>query len=74
MRVRSGAGVCIVVASPTTLDAVAIEPQTHAPHGLRRFMSGEPGGLHPIQPGATMRLTTELTFEAVMPAGKLSAA
>jgi aldose 1-epimerase len=74
MRVRSGAGVCIVVASPTTLDAVAIEPQTHAPHGLRRFLRGEPGGLHPVQPGGTMRLTTELTFDAGRPAGKLSAA
>jgi aldose 1-epimerase len=74
MRVRSGAGVCIVVASPTTLDAIAIEPQTHAPHGLRRFLGGEPGGLHPVQPGATMRLTTELAFEPVGPAGKLSAA
>ena len=74
MRVRSGAGVCIVVASPTALDAVAIEPQTHAPHGLRRFLSGEPGGLHLVQPGGTMRLTTELAFEAFGPVGKLSAA
>ena len=74
MRVRSDVGVCIVVASPTTLDAVAIEPQTHAPHGLRRFLSGEPGGLHLVQPGGTMRLSTELTFEAVGPAGTLSMA
>jgi aldose 1-epimerase len=74
MRVRSGAGICIVVASPTALDAVAIEPQTHAPQGLRRFLSGEPGGLHLVQPGATMRLTTDLTFEALGPGGKLSAA
>lgn len=74
MRVRSGAGVCIVVASPTTLDAVAIEPQTHAPHGLRRFLSGEPGGLHSVQPGGAIRLTTELAFEAIGTRGKLSAA
>jgi aldose 1-epimerase len=74
MRVRSGAGVCIVVASPTALDAVAIEPQTHAPHGLRRFLHGEPGGLHLVQPGGTMRLNTELTFEKARPPGKLSAA
>lgn len=74
MRVRSAAGVCIVVASPTALDAVAIEPQTHAPHGLRRFLRGEPGGMHLVLPGATMRLTTELTFAEVWPSGTLSAA
>jgi aldose 1-epimerase len=63
MRVRSDAGVCVCVASPSSLDAVAIEPQTHAPQGLRRFLLGEPGGLHAIVPGATMGLTTVLTFE-----------
>jgi aldose 1-epimerase len=62
MRVTSTAGVCIAVASPSSLDAVAIEPQTHAPQGLRRFLRGEPGGLHAIQPGGALRLTTELTF------------
>lgn len=62
MRVTSTAGVCIVVASPASLDAVAIEPQTHAPQGLRRFLRGEPGGLHPIEPGGALRLRTELTF------------
>ena len=62
MRVTSTAGVCIVVASPSSLDGVAIEPQTHAPQGLRRFLRGEPGGLHAIEPGGALRLTTELTF------------
>jgi len=62
MRVTSTAGRCIVVASPSSLDAVAIEPQTHAPQGLRRFLRGEPGGLHAIEPGGVLRLTTELTF------------
>ena len=74
MRVRSSAGVCIVVASPSSLDAVAVEPQTHAPQGLRRFLRGEPGGLQLVQPGGTMRLTTELTVEEVGPRGTLSAA
>lgn len=67
MRVRSGAGVCIVVASPSSLDAVAVEPQTHAPQGLRRFLNGEPGGLHALDPGDTIGLTTELAFEAASP-------
>ena len=62
MRVRSIAGVCLVVASPSSLDAVAIEPQTHAPQGLRRFLRGEPGGLHAIEPGGALWLSTELTF------------
>ncbi|MBA3687934.1 MAG: hypothetical protein H0W81_03770 [Chloroflexi bacterium] len=63
MRVRSAAGACIVVASPSSLDAVAVEPQTHAPQGLRRFLRGEPGALQALEPGATMGLTTELAFE-----------
>lgn len=57
------AGVCLVVATRSSLGAVAIEPQTHAPQGLRRFLAGEPGGLHPIAAGATMDLITELSFE-----------
>lgn len=64
MRVRSTAGICIVVASPSSLDAVAIEPQTHAPQGLRRFLRGEPGALQALEPGGTIGLTTELAFEA----------
>jgi len=68
MRVRSGAGICIVVASPSSLDGVAVEPQTHAPQGLRRFLRVEPGGLHTLASRATMRLTTELAFEMTWPA------
>lgn len=65
MRVRSDAGVCIVGASPSSLDAVAIEPQTHAPHALRRFLRDEPGGLTVIEPGGRMGLTIELAFEEI---------
>jgi aldose 1-epimerase len=74
MRVQSHAGFCIVVASPSSLDAVAIEPQTHAPHGLRRFLRGEPGGLHALEPGGTIGLTTELAFDAAEVSRRLSAA
>jgi aldose 1-epimerase len=62
LRGRSDTGLCIVAASPRGVDAIAIEPQTHAPHGLRRFLDGEPAGLVPLAPGATVRLTTELAF------------
>lgn len=62
VRVRSDAGVWIVAASPWGRGAVAIEPQTHAPQGLRRFLRGEPGGLHPLAPGKALRLTIELEF------------
>jgi aldose 1-epimerase len=67
IRVRSDAGVCVVVASPTSLDAVAVEPQTHAPQGLRRFLAGEPGALRALEPGGTIGLTTELAFETTSP-------
>ena len=60
---RSEAGLCVVAASPSGLDAVAIEPQTHAPQGLRRFLRGEPAGLTALAPGATLELATRLAFE-----------
>lgn len=63
VQARSEAGVCIVAASPGWLDAIAIEPQTHLPQGLRRYLRSEPGGLHPIQPGETLSLVIELAFE-----------
>ncbi len=53
----------VVAASPGDLDAVAIEPETHAPHGLRRLLGGEPGGLVMLDPGGELRLGVELAFE-----------
>jgi aldose 1-epimerase len=35
----------VAVATPPELDAIAVEPQTHAPDGLRRLLDGRPGGL-----------------------------
>ena len=53
----------IVAAALPGTDAVAIEPQTHAPDGLRRLQQGEPGGLALLSPGATLELGVGLTFE-----------
>ena len=53
----------IVAASPGGIDAVAVEPQTHAPDGIRRLLNGEPGGLALIAPGASLALGVRLAFE-----------
>jgi aldose 1-epimerase len=58
----SAEGGYLCAASPATLDAVAIEPQTHAPDGLRRLLDDQPGGLQLLAPGAALRLEVELAF------------
>ena len=63
MRLRSSSGSCIVIASPAALDAAAVEPQTHAPQGLRRYLDGEAGAMTSIGPGESIRLTVEVAFE-----------
>ena len=63
VHLTSSAGACIAVASPSTLDAVAIEPQTHAPQGLRRFLRRESAGMHAIGPGEALQLAIEMAFE-----------
>lgn len=52
----------VAVATPAHLDAVAVEPQTHGPDGLRRLANGEPDALTLIAPGETLRLGLRLTF------------
>lgn len=52
----------IVAARPPHLDAVAIEPQTHAAFGLARLLRGDAGGLTLIEPGEQLQLITELEF------------
>lgn len=44
-------------------DAIAVEPQTHAPDGLGRLVRGEPGGLALIAPGAALELRVVIAFE-----------
>jgi aldose 1-epimerase len=53
----------VVAASPSELDAIAIEPQTHAPQGLRRTLGGEMGALTMLGPAEVLELTVALTFE-----------
>ena len=53
----------IIAASPRTVDAIAIEPQTHAPYGLRRLLAGESGGLTLLAPHETLSLVALLEFE-----------
>jgi aldose 1-epimerase len=57
----------IVAASPGYVDAIAVEPQTHAPQGLRRLLGREPGALTMLKPGQTLGLTVELTFQRSRP-------
>ncbi len=54
--------VYVVAASPENVDAVAVEPQTHAPWGLRRLLDNERGGLDWLSPSSTLTLDSELTF------------
>jgi aldose 1-epimerase len=56
----------VVAASPGVIDAIAVEPETHAPHGLRRLIGGEPGGLALLAPGETLQLGVELAFERLV--------
>jgi len=53
----------VVAASPSDVDAIAVEPETHAPQGLRRLIGGEPGGLALLEPGESLALRVELVFE-----------
>jgi aldose 1-epimerase len=63
LRARTQRSPCIVAASPSGLDAIAVEPQTHAPYGLRRLESGEAHGLNWLAPGDTLQLDVGLAFE-----------
>jgi aldose 1-epimerase len=53
----------VTAANPTDIEALAVEPQTHAPQGLRRVLRGEPGALTLLAPGDSLTQKIELTFE-----------
>ena len=56
--------VLICAASPTDVDANAVEPQTHAPQGLRRLLLGQPDPMTWIQPGDALHLRIDLEFRS----------
>jgi aldose 1-epimerase len=60
----------IVAATLPGTDAVAVEPQTHAPDGIRRLVAGEPGGLALISPDASLELVVGLAFAPADPVGE----
>lgn len=62
LRAHSEGGLWIVAASPAALEAVAVEPQNHAPYGLARLLRGDAGGMQLLAAGATTRLVIELAF------------
>jgi len=55
---------CVALASPQSIDAVAIEPQTHGPDPLRRLTHGEPDAPILLGPGGELRLVIRLTVAA----------
>jgi aldose 1-epimerase len=57
----------VVAASPGEIDAVAVEPQTHAPAGIRRLLDGAAGALTLLDPGETLVMTVRFAFEAAKP-------
>jgi aldose 1-epimerase len=64
MAIETAGNLVIVGARPPELDAIALEPQTHAPQGLRRLIHGEPDAMTLLPPGATMRLSVNLRLES----------
>ena len=62
LRARTDGELCVVAASPLDLDAIAVEPQSHGPFGLDRFLRGDPGAMVGLASGATLRITMELAF------------
>jgi len=52
----------VVAARPPSLEAIALEPQTHAPQGLRRLLRQERDPMTLLPPGATLRVEMTLNF------------
>ena len=55
----------VAVATPAALDAIAVEPQTHGPDGLRRLLNAEPDALAVLDPGESVRLGVRIRVERV---------
>ena len=50
----------VAVATPQDLDAIAAEPQTHAPDGLRRLLDGRADGLLWLRAGESLALDLQI--------------
>jgi aldose 1-epimerase len=50
----------VAVANPDDLDAVAVEPQTHAPDGLQRLLDGRTDGLALLPGGESLAFELEV--------------
>lgn len=55
----------VAVATPRRLDAMAVEPQTHGPDGLRRLLNAEPDAPALLPAGESLGLTVRITVERV---------
>ena len=63
MTMRAGPTASVIVAaSPHDIDAVAVEPETHAPQALRRLRSAEPFAPAWLDPGTSLVLEASLGF------------
>lgn len=63
LEVATAGSTLVAVATPPDIGAVAVEPQTHGPDGLRRLLLGERDALSLLEPGASMTLELRLTVE-----------
>ena len=57
--------VLVAVATPSEVDAIAVEPETHGPDPLRRLATGEPDPPRLLPAGASMRLAIRVTAELI---------
>lgn len=63
LEARTPGPLLAAVATPPEIDAIAVEPQTHGPDGLRRLQRGEPDALELLEPGASLGLELRLTVD-----------
>jgi aldose 1-epimerase len=57
------ASTCVALASPASVGAVAIEPQTHGPDPMRRLANGEPDAPVLLPAGAALGCGVRLTVD-----------
>jgi aldose 1-epimerase len=63
LEVATAGDTLVAVATPPDIGAIAVEPQTHGPDGLRRLLNGERDALRLLEPGTTLTMELRLTVE-----------